>query len=70
MKVCINKECVYWEETDKQKGCPAAEGCAGYMELPPKECQNCDFEECCDHCEEGVCGNWRADLYYKKLISG
>ena len=70
MKVCIYKECVYWKKLNEKMECPAAEGCPGYTELPQKTCQNCDHEEYCDHCEAGVCGEWRPDLYYKRLMEG
>lgn len=29
-------------------------------------CQNCDFEEYCNHCLEGICGRWRPDLEYSQ----
>lgn len=31
-------------------------------------CQNCDFEEYCKHCPEGLCKRWRPDLYYRRML--
>ena len=37
-------------------------------ELPTKTCQNCDFEEYCNHVDSGACGRWRPDLDYRKMM--
>ena len=41
------------------------------MEKPDeivKTCQNCDFEEYCNHSPAGRCPKWRPDLEYKKMM--
>lgn len=36
--------------------------------IPRKTCQNCDFEEYCNHIDSDNCGRWRPDLECMKLI--
>lgn len=31
-----------------------------------KSCQNCEWEELCNHSDTGICENWVAELTFKE----
>lgn len=33
-----------------------------------QNCQNCDFEDYCDHKKPKPCKEWRPDLDYKRMM--